>query len=48
LIPDLLALVEPDERGDPQSPLRWTVKSTRALAAELTPDRGCSLKGSVP
>jgi hypothetical protein len=36
LIPDLLALVEPDERGDPQSPLRWTVKSTRALAAELT------------
>jgi hypothetical protein len=36
LVPDLLALVEPDERGDPESPLRWTVKSTRALAAELT------------
>ncbi|MGW9033150.1 ISAzo13 family transposase [Streptomyces sp. NPDC055722] len=32
----LLALVEPDERGDPMSPLRWTVKSTRQLAAELT------------
>ncbi|MEU3550587.1 ISAzo13 family transposase [Streptomyces longwoodensis] len=32
----LLALVEPDERGDPMSPLRWTVKSTRSLAAELT------------
>lgn len=32
----LLALVEPDERGDPISPLRWTVKSTRNLAAELT------------
>ena len=32
----LLALVEPDERGDPVSPLRWTVKSTRKLAAELT------------
>ena len=32
----LLALVEPDERGDPMSPLRWTVKSTRNLAAELT------------
>jgi Rhodopirellula transposase DDE domain len=32
----LLALVEPDERGDPMSPLRWTVKSTRRLAAELT------------
>jgi hypothetical protein len=32
----LLALVEPDERGDPMSPLRWTCKSTRVLAAELT------------
>lgn len=29
-------LVEPDSRGDPQSPLRWTCKSTRRLAAELT------------
>src|ERR671937_42403 len=36
LVPALLALVEPDERGDPESPLRWTVKSTRKLAAELT------------
>ena len=36
LLPALLALVEPDERGDPMSPLRWTTKSTRALAAELT------------
>ncbi|MFE9363955.1 ISAzo13 family transposase [Streptomyces sp. NPDC006978] len=35
LRPALLALVEPDERGDPMSPLRWTVKSTRTLAAEL-------------
>src|SRR5438132_10868304 len=34
--PALLALVEPDERGDPVSPLRWTTKSTRNLAAELT------------
>jgi hypothetical protein len=32
----LLALVEPDERGDPMSALRWTVKSTRNLAAKLT------------
>jgi hypothetical protein len=32
----LLALVEPDERGDPMSPLRWTTKSTRVLATELT------------
>ncbi|MFF1713139.1 ISAzo13 family transposase [Streptomyces sp. NPDC058268] len=31
-----LALVEPDERGDPKSPLRWTTKSTRKLAGELT------------
>jgi Rhodopirellula transposase DDE domain len=36
LVPALLALVEPEERGDPMSPLRWTTKSTRALAAELT------------
>ncbi|GHG25210.1 hypothetical protein GCM10017667_71430 [Streptomyces filamentosus] len=32
----LLSLVEPDERGDPMSPLRWTTKSTRTPAAELT------------
>ena len=32
----LLALVEPEERGDPMSPLRWTTKSTRNLAGELT------------
>jgi hypothetical protein len=31
----LEALVEPVARGDPQSPLRWTSKSTRALSAEL-------------
>jgi transposase len=36
LVPALLALVEPQERGDPMSPLRWTTKSTRNLAAELT------------
>jgi hypothetical protein len=29
-------LVEPESRGDPQSPLRWTCKSTRRLAQELT------------
>jgi hypothetical protein len=32
----LEALVEPLARGDPESPLRWTSKSTRVLAAELT------------
>ncbi|WP_449487598.1 ISAzo13 family transposase [Streptomyces sasae] len=36
LVPALLALVEPDERGDPMSPLRWTTKSLRSLAGELT------------
>src|SRR5258707_4667899 len=29
-------LVEPESRGDPESPLRWTCKSTRRLAQELT------------
>jgi hypothetical protein len=28
-------LVEPTARGGPQSPLRWTSKSARTLAAEL-------------
>jgi len=36
LVPALLALVDPEERGDPESPLRWTTKSTRNLAGELT------------
>ena len=37
LLPDLLALVEPSTRGDPESPLRWTCKSLRNLADELKP-----------
>ena len=32
---DLERLVEPTSRGDPESPLRWTCKSVRKLAAEL-------------
>jgi hypothetical protein len=32
----LETLIEPTTRGDPESPLRWTCKSTRRLAAELT------------
>jgi transposase len=32
---DLERLVEPVTRGDPESPLRWTCKSVRKLAAEL-------------
>jgi hypothetical protein len=35
LLRDLDALVEPSARGDPQSPLRWTCKSTPHLAKEL-------------
>ena len=36
-LPDTLEnLVEPLARGDPESPLRWTSKSIRALASELT------------
>ena len=32
LLPALEALVDPVTRGDPDSPLRWTCKSTRRLA----------------
>jgi transposase len=32
---DLESLVDPSSRGDPESPLRWTCKSTRQLAAAL-------------
>jgi hypothetical protein len=35
LVKDLEALVDATTRGDPQSPLRWTCKSTRNLAEEL-------------
>ncbi len=35
LLMDLDDLVEPDARGDPMSPLRWTLKSTRELAKAL-------------
>ena len=29
-------LIEPETRGDPESPLRWICKSTRALASQLS------------
>ncbi|MDH5658995.1 MAG: ISAzo13 family transposase [Nitrosopumilus sp.] len=35
LLSDLESLVEPETRGDPMSPLRWTCKSLRRLADEL-------------
>ena len=36
LLPALEQLVDPVTCGDPESPLRWTCKSTYALARELT------------
>jgi hypothetical protein len=36
LLADLQRLVEDEARGDPERPLRWTVKSTRQLAEALT------------
>lgn len=35
IVPALEGLVDPVTRGDPESPLRWTSKSTRKLANEL-------------
>jgi len=35
LLDALEGLVEPTTRGDPQSPLKWTCKSTRELSREL-------------
>ncbi len=35
LIQDLEKLIDPATRGDPQSPLRWTSKSTSKLADAL-------------
>ena len=36
LVTALERLIEPTTRGDSESPLRWTCKSTRRLAEELT------------
>lgn len=35
LVPLLESLVNPSTRGDPESPLRWTIKSVRVLSREL-------------
>ncbi len=43
---DLERLVDPGSRGDPESPLRWTSKSTRKLAAQLT-DMGHQIGASL-
>ncbi len=39
LLDALVALIEPTTRGDPESPLRWTCKSTRQLAESLPRQR---------
>ena len=36
LLSDLEKLIDPVTRGDPMSPLRWTLKSVRVLARELS------------
>lgn len=36
LVKELEKLVSPATRGDPESPVRWTSKSLRRLAEELT------------
>ena len=49
LVPALLALVEPEERGDPVSPLRWTVKSAcrepaKTIEGRQHPDRDAQFR----
>jgi len=39
LVGALERLIDPDTRGDPETTLRWTCKSTRTLAAQLTRHR---------
>jgi hypothetical protein len=41
--PALENLVDPLTRGDPESPLRWTCKSTRVLSDELSERHGIQL-----
>jgi hypothetical protein len=40
LVPALERLVDPVTRGDPESPLRWTSKSTHRLSAEMFSQHG--------
>ena len=47
LLTDLDRLVDPVTRGDPQSPLRWTCKSTARLAKELQQQGHCISQRSV-
>lgn len=46
LLKDLDNLVEPESRGDPENPLRWTTKSTTNLAGALQ-EKGYSITQPV-
>jgi hypothetical protein len=46
LVAALEALVEPTARGEPDSPLRWTIRSTRVLARTLK-DQGHTVSHST-
>jgi transposase len=46
LLDELENLTEPETRGDSESPLRWTTKSTRKLAEQLT-ETGHSVSHTV-
>ena len=46
ILKDLETLIEPLTIGDPMSPLRWTVKSTRNLATELQ-EKGYKISHTV-
>jgi hypothetical protein len=46
LLTDLKSLVDPEARGDPMSPLRWTCRSLRRLARELR-ERGHKISHTV-
>jgi hypothetical protein len=47
LLVALESLIEPTTRGDPESALRWTCKSTRRLAEELTRRGHAISRGTV-
>jgi transposase len=45
--PKLERLVDPITRGDPESPLRWTCKSTRVLSDELAAQEGIQISNKT-
>ena len=47
LVEALDGLIDPATRGDPESPLRWTCKSTRKLAEALTQQGHCASQRTV-